>query len=80
MGEAPDYPPGPRGPEDAESGVRVSMSRDQFEFAAREVAKVPEATSVRFEERGAAYLELTLSREGTELHRAMVFPIPADSD
>lgn len=58
--DAPDFPPGPRGPEDAEPGVRLSMTRDQLRFAGLYVAGIEGASAAQIEDRGAGYFEVTI--------------------
>lgn len=54
MDEVPDYPPGPRGPEDDEPGVRLSLTRDQAAFIGSYIEGVQGSSTVQIEDRGAA--------------------------
>ncbi len=74
--DTPDYPPGPRGPEDPTPGPRLSMSREQARFIGLYVGGVDGASSVDIESRGAGYLQLTVfDKEGVEIEERTVFPI-----
>jgi hypothetical protein len=73
--EAPDYPPGPRGPEDQEPGVRLDLGPDQLAWVQRLVEKTPGTSNVQIEDRGAGYFRVTLTRDGKVLEERTVFPI-----
>jgi hypothetical protein len=70
------YPPGPRGPEDDTPGPHIGMSLEQARFVGHYIDTIDGARSVAIEERGDAYLEVTLfDRDGQEIERRTVFPI-----
>ena len=65
--ESPDYPPGPRGPEDDAPGVELTLTSEQFEFIGQVVKRIGRAVVVRIEDRGAGWLQLTVRGPGTEI-------------
>lgn len=73
--DVPDYPPGPRGPEDAEPGPRVTLTAEQARFLGRYIEQLDRASAVQIEERGAGYSELTVfDPEGAVIEERLVFP------
>jgi hypothetical protein len=73
--DVPDYPPGPRGPEDPAPGVRITLTRDKARFIGLYVASVEGASSVDIEDRGAGYFNLTVyDKSGIVIAERTVFP------
>ena len=78
---APDFAPGPRGPEDSQPGVRLSLTVDQVHDVERVVAQFPAATRVEIEERGAGHFEVTTYyKESVLLGQHRVFPLAFKPD
>ena len=73
--DVPNYPPGPRGPEDPEPGVRLDLTAGQVIFIGRYIATVDRASGVRIEDRGAGYFHLTVTDPyGAVIDEYPVFP------
>lgn len=56
---APDFPPGPQGPEDDTPGAQLLLSTQQIEDLAA-FARTHSYSTVVLEDRGAAYVEARL--------------------
>ena len=72
---APDDPLGPRGPEDAAPGARLSLTVEQIIKIERTVVEFAEAARVEIEDRGAGHFEFTIyGHDSVELARHAVPP------
>jgi hypothetical protein len=71
---APDYRPGPPGPEDAAPGARLSLTVEQIIKIERTIVEFAEAVRVEIEDRGAGYFEVTIyGHDSVELARHTLF-------
>ena len=76
VADAPNFPPGPRGPEDDVPGALVRLSAEQATYFGEYVATVEEASSVEIEERGAAYLDVRVfDFNNDEIDHRRIFPL-----
>jgi hypothetical protein len=72
---APDFPPGPRGPEDLQPGARFVLNRGQLETIAAIVADHGYST-FELEQRGSGYYTLRLiDAEGNRTSEHTIFPL-----
>jgi len=73
---APDYLPGPPGPEGAAPGARLSLTVEQIIKIERTIVEFAEAVRVEIEDRGAGHFEVTIyGYDSVELARHTVFPL-----
>jgi hypothetical protein len=72
---APDYPPGPRGPEDLEPGARFILNRGQIAAMAAIVA-AHRSSTFELEQRGDGYFKLrVIDAEGNRTEEHTIFPL-----